>query len=324
MFLINPQVVPDLDPGFRPFALLSRALRIKQGARKVTLAIEQADGSVFHFVCYLPGGEDAHSLAFSQYLLMHNVRAALWVYGGYRVHIYGAPTPVVNWLKYHYYAYDVRGLFDADVMGEQVYFRKFEIIEHQTRSSFPEPRRNDLSVKLGGKGCYIGFDLGASNRRVVAVQDGQVVFEEDVEWLPVPETDPQFHYDGIMASLRAAAAKLPRVDGIGGSSAGVIVGNSTRIASLYRGVPRDKFRQCIVPQFQRMQTEFGGVPFTVVNDGEVAALAAAIEENARSVVGIALGSSTAGGFVTANGQLTTQQIGLLMAGVPLEEEVQTA
>ena len=64
------------------------------------------------------------------------------------------------------------------------------------------------------------FDLGGSDRKVAAVIDGKVVFSEETVWDPYFQSDPQYHLDGIMDSLRKAAAHLPRVDGIGGSAAG--------------------------------------------------------------------------------------------------------
>jgi hypothetical protein len=43
--------------------------------------------------------------------------------------------------------------------------------------------------------------------------------------------------------LHRAAAHLPRVDAIGGSSAGIIVDNEIRVASLLRAVPRKLFQK---------------------------------------------------------------------------------
>jgi hypothetical protein len=48
---------------------------------------------------------------------------------------------------------------------------------------------------------------------------------EELEWDPYHQADPQYHWDGIMDSLRHAASHLPRVDAIGGSAAGVYVDN---------------------------------------------------------------------------------------------------
>jgi predicted NBD/HSP70 family sugar kinase len=47
------------------------------------------------------------------------------------------------------------------------------------------------------------------------------------------------------------------------------------------------------------------VPFEVVNDGEVTALAASMSLGVNSVLGMSLGTSTAGGWVNADGNITS-------------------
>ena len=135
--------------------------------------------------------------------------------------------------------------------------------------------------------------------------DGEVVFSEEVPWDPANHADPQWHYDGIDDSLRRAAAHLPRVDAIGGSAAGVYVDNQVRVASLFRSVPRDQFETRVRGLFDELRRAWGGVPFVVVNDGEVTALAGSMMVGAGAFLGIALGSSQAAGYVTRERTLTT-------------------
>ena len=45
----------------------------------------------------------------------------------------------------------------------------------------------------------------------------------------------------MTAALRLAQSKLPWLDAIGGSSAGVYVDNQPRVASLFRGIPAERF-----------------------------------------------------------------------------------
>ncbi|GAI61445.1 unnamed protein product, partial [marine sediment metagenome] len=52
----------------------------------------------------------------------------------------------------------------------------------------------------------IGFDLGASDRKVSAVIDSKAVFSEEVVWNPGMQTDPRYHYHEIMSMLYRAAA----------------------------------------------------------------------------------------------------------------------
>src|SRR6267378_2501706 len=54
-------------------------------------------------------------------------------------------------------------------------------------------------------GCRIGFDLGGSDRKVAAVIDGKVVFNDETVWDPYFQPDSQYHFDGIMDSLKKAA-----------------------------------------------------------------------------------------------------------------------
>jgi predicted NBD/HSP70 family sugar kinase len=159
---------------------------------------------------------------------------------------------------------------------------------------------------VGGNfnGCRIGFDLGASDRKVSAVIDGEAVYTEEVDWDPRGNSDPEYHYSEMRKMLKSAAEHLPRVDAIGGSSAGVFINNRPRVASLFRGIPKDKFESKIADMFLNLQKEWGDVPMTVLNDGEVTALVGADSLGATGVLGVAMGSSEAGGYVTPDGALT--------------------
>jgi predicted NBD/HSP70 family sugar kinase len=75
-----------------------------------------------------------------------------------------------------------------------------------------------------------------------------------------------------------------------------------RIASLFRGVPRERYHE-VRDLFLRIRRELG-VPLEIVNDGEVTALAGAMSLEDNAVLGIALGSSQAGGYVTPQGNIT--------------------
>jgi predicted NBD/HSP70 family sugar kinase len=56
--------------------------------------------------------------------------------------------------------------------------------------------------------------------------------------------------------------------------------------------------------FFELQEAWGGIPFEVVNDGEVTALAGSMALNDNAVLGIAFGSSLAAGYVTPQGNIT--------------------
>jgi hypothetical protein len=159
---------------------------------------------------------------------------------------------------------------------------------------------------MGGcwKGCRIGFDLGGSDRKCAAVIDGKVVHTEEVPWSPVTQADWTYHHDGIENSLRRAAAHLPRVDAIGGSSAGVYVNNQARIASLFRAIPRPDFNAHVRTLFLDIQKAWN-VPFVLMNDGDVTALAGSLSLEDHPVLGMAFGTSLAGGYCGSDGGLTS-------------------
>lgn len=52
------------------------------------------------------------------------------------------------------------------------------------------------------------------------------MYSEEVVWHPKTQEDPQYHFDGIVEAFRTAASKMPRVDAIGVSSAGVFIGKA--------------------------------------------------------------------------------------------------
>ena len=85
-------------------------------------------------------------------------------------------------------------------------------------------------------------------------------------------------------------------------SAGIYINNQVRIASLFRSVPLDVFNLKVKNMFNEMKAEWG-VPFEVINDGEVTALAGMMSLGDRAVLGVAMGSSQAGGFLNAEGHI---------------------
>ena len=297
-----PKIVPVLDPGFQPAVLCNRAheaaCAASGSAEEIGIALEQADGSVFRFAAQALPDDDHANAAHLERL----VKFLLWSRGACRVYLAG-PRTLAAGLQAHYR--DVAtGRFDADIMGEKIFGKPFEILPVAVEE-LPEARSAVAPLGRHLNGCRIGFDLGASDRKVAAVQDGEVLFSEEVEWDPRPQTDPQWHFDEIMACLRSAADKLPRVDAIGGSSAGVLVNNQIRIASLFRGVPEDLFKSRVRNLFRELKQAWNDIPFEVANDGEVTALAGSMAINDNGVLGIAMGSSEAVGYVTPDGAITT-------------------
>jgi len=301
--LIAPQVVPILDPGFRPAVLADRGYRALVDALPeavpVRLALEQADGTVFRFdVRVFPDAhpESAANFTFAERL----IKFLLWSRGGWRIYLDG-PASLAARLTAHYRE-TATGKFDAHLVAERMFDHPLEIVH---TSALPQERAKTRPLGRHLDGCRIGFDLGGSDRKVAALIDGTVVFSEETVWDPYYKPDPQYHFDGIMDSLSKAAAHLPRVDAIGGSAAGVYVNNHVKVGSLFRGVPDDVFNARVRDLFLDIQRAWHGVPFEVVNDGEVTALAGSMSLGENSILGIAFGTSTAAGYVTPDGNITS-------------------
>jgi predicted NBD/HSP70 family sugar kinase len=301
---IAPKWRPALDPGFVPAALWNRAFRalVRESGdpQSLTISLERRDGSVSVYrTAVLP--HQGANMAVNDRYVERLVKMLLWQKGGYKVTIAGPPE-IASFIRGVYSPAGQRA-FDYHFMGESVYDHPM-VVEHTGYDRAPEAREKGTDMGRNFDGCRIGFDLGASDRKSAALVDGEVVFSEEVSWDPSVQADPQYHFDGINASLERAAAKLPRVDAIGGSSAGVYVNNEVRIASLFRSVPPGLFNSRVRRLFFELQAAWGGIPFEVVNDGEVTALAGSMALNDNSVLGVAMGSSLAAGYVTPQGNIT--------------------
>lgn len=301
--LVLPRVRPPLDLGFRPAVLATRAFRaeIRKSGRPVPvrLAIEQADGSVSQFSTEI-FPETAAGAAGNFTYIERTLKFLLWSRGGWRIHVKG-PRDLTARLA-AYYRETPTGRFDSSIVGERIFDHAIEVMP---ADKLPPESQRTAALGRHLEGCRIGFDLGGSDRKVAAVIDGNVVFSDETAWDPYFQPDPQYHYDGIMDSLKKAAAHLPRVDAIGGSAAGIYLNNRVKVASLFRGVAADVFEARVKPIFCELQKAWGGVPFEVVNDGEVTALAGSMALGRNRILGISLGTSTAGGYVNAEGNITS-------------------
>jgi len=215
---------------------------------------------------------------------------------------FSGPDELGRRLERHYRE-TATGTFDAALMGGKIYERSFEVTLVPAEKM---PLAHETTAPLGRHldGCRIGFDLGASDRKAAAVLDGKTVFSDETVWDPRSHSDPKWHFEQIMDSLKRAAAHLPRVDAIGGSSAGVYVNNRVQVASLFRGVPEEMFSQRVKTLFLEIKKAWNNIPFEVVNDGEVTALAGSMSIGGNAVLGVALGSSQAVGYVTPEGTIT--------------------
>jgi len=302
ILLARPTVVPPLDPEFRSVA--QGNLRYRQAVAAantrvpLAIALESNHGHVSIFNTeILPAGSE-HDAATRLYV-ERLVKFRLWQIGGWKILI-GGPRDIGGFIAQTYARNGARA-FDANLM-EQVYERPL-VVETVDHSEVPEARESFAA--LGGHldGCRIGFDLGASDYKLAAVREGEAVFTTEIPWDPRAQADPDWHYQKINDGLRLAAKHLPRVDAIGVSSAGIYIENKVMVASLFRAVPPDLFARKIKPMFLNLRREWG-VPLEVANDGDVTALAGAMSLQTNAVLGVAMGSSQAAGFLDAEGRIT--------------------
>ena len=290
--------IPPLDPGFRPAVLFNHryVAAAKASGKSVPLVIglERENGLFSRFETVVKSAVDADTLRYAERL----VKFLLWARGGWRIYVSG-PKEIGRQIALNYSQTGERS-FDVQLMS-RVYERPFEVIT--TRPELVPPEKETTAASGGHlEGCRIGFDLGASDYKVAAVKDGEVVFSDEFPWNPRDQADPNYHYEHLNGGLKKAAAHLPRVDAIGGSSAGVIVDNKIMVASLFRAVPTEKF-DAAKNIFLRLRDEWK-VPLEVANDGDVTALAGAMSLKTNGMLGIAMGSSEAAGFINAKGGMT--------------------
>jgi len=300
--LVEPYFTPPLDPDFRPAVLANRAFlaQVEESGMGVPLRIglERADGSVstFETKCFGPHSDRfAANLTYAERL----VKFLLWQRGGWRVMV-GGPVAIGEHIKAVYSPTGARA-FDYDFMGG-VYEHDFTV-EIMDAAAVPATKETTMPLGRHLDGNRIGIDLGGSDYKLAAVKDGQAVWADEFPWDPKTQTDPSYHRERINAGLKEAASHLPSVDAIGGSAAGVWINDRVLVASLFRGIPKDVFNAQVKDLFVNIGKEWG-VPLTIVNDGEVTALAGSMELNANAVLGIAMGTSEAAGYVTPDGNIT--------------------
>ena len=288
--------IPELDPEFFPVLRFNQAF-LRTAQKPMSVAVERDRGQVA--VCNTRIHGTPEWFEADCYYMDRLVKSLLWMKGGWKVYVAGDEA-IGKYLQQTYSLTGARA-FDADFMAG-VYERPFEVVLCDQ-----VPAEHDVSQAIGRHmdGCRIGFDAGGSDRKVSAVVDGETVFSEEVVWFPKVTADPQYHYDGIVSALKAAAEHMPRVDAVGVSSAGVYINDRTMVASLFLKVPKDEFDAKVKDIFIRAITDtFGDVPYAVCNDGDVSALAGAMSLEDNSVLGIAMGTSEAVGYVDEKGNIT--------------------
>lgn len=289
-------VLAALDPNFQPLSLAwkeyQRDVKASGKPRRFVCAVERSNGYTSSWEAYiLPEGQEEERTV---NLLERFVKSLLWIRGGYLIKIFGCKA-LYERLKKDYRPGGARS-FDADFMSN-VYEKPFEILWFEDADSIATAIESKSAIGRHMDGCRIGFDAGGSDRKVSAVIDGEAIFSEEVVWFPKTNENPEYHYKGILSAMKKAASHMPRVDAIGVSSAGIYIENQIKAASLFLKVEKELFNTKVKNMYINIAKEIGDVPLIVANDGDVTALAGAMSLDAGNVLGIAMGTSEAGGYV---------------------------
>jgi hypothetical protein len=311
------KVISGTDTGFQaPLKALDFLRAHAHGAADtVAVAWEREGGNVYRYDITIPRRIHPAMMPGVRHLVERVVKFVLWAAGGWKLYLAG-PDAIVKPIARDYTKKGARA-FDYDFFTA-IYGRKVEV-EIVPIRKMPAMREREVVVKNNTNGNRIGFDLGASDFKISALKRGKVVFSKEFPWDPRPQSDPEYHFEKLSAGLEEAAAALGgKVDAIGGSTAGTLVGKKLGVASLIRGVKEKNPSKYEVAQriFDRVEEEWQ-CPLEVFNDGDVTALAGAITTKRNGILGVAMGSSEAVGYINQKGALTGRISELAFAPVDL-------
>ena len=299
----NLRVKASLDPGFEPAIVGIRKYLLdvlKSGDfEEVFIALERSgiDKSFYRTVVF---SDEADKHDDNCFYIERLIKSLLWVKGGYKIQ-YSGPRKLGEFIK-KTFSNDGNRSFDSNFMS-RIYEKPFEVefVDTDDIEIIPEPSK---PIGRNLDGYRIGFDAGGSDRKVSAVVNGKSIYSEEVIWFPKQTSDPDYHYNEILQAMKTAASKMPRVDAIGVSSAGTYVNNRTMAASLFIKVPDDLFEEKVKDIYLNVAKELGDVPIEVANDGDVTALAGSMSLNKNKVLGIAMGTAQAAGYIDHFGNIT--------------------
>jgi predicted NBD/HSP70 family sugar kinase len=317
----NPKLNTPLDPNFKPAILAIEAFEKEVHQTKtyeqITIGLKRSDEdiSVYETLIFEESNPNAMQ---NKYYIERLIKSLLWTKGGYQI-LFKGPNTLGEFIKETFSHQGLR-TFDVAFM-ERIYEQPFDVIIVDKDDKLIEVEQ----AKSIGKhldGYRIGFDAGGSDRKVSAVVNGETIFSEEVIWHPKTNSDPMYHINGIKDSILRAASKMPRVDGIGVSSAGVYIDNQAKVASLFRQVPDDLYEKHIKNIYIDIAKDMGNIPIEVSNDGDVTALAGAMSLDDHKVLGIAMGTSQAAGYVDHKGHITGWLNELCFVPVDFNEDAQ--
>jgi len=305
ILLSRPKVPAPLDPNFSPVVLAK-----KQYAKAV-----EGCTDALEWACPRTGGcgrgklivfpEGHADMDASIYLAGVLIQEMIWQRSASELQLAG-PKGVVDALARQFapggmYEFEATQMPCVNGTPEA----PFQVKVVGSAADLPEAKDEPQTMGKEANGCRLAFDLGKSDIKVVAVQDGEIKYSKETEW-DVTNPDPEYHFKAIVDAMNLGKAELPKIDAIGGSATGTVSAkNEATWCDIFPNVPPDVYKEKVVDIFSRIAKEVAGkeVPLKVINDGEVTALAAYQKIKAGNVLGISMGSSEGGGYANADGNL---------------------
>src|SRR4030042_3922271 len=181
--LMKPKIDFIIDEKFYPAVLWNHSFlnAIHNSKKSVPLyiALQRGDESVSTFETRFFYQESKYA-SLKCFYVERLVKTLLWIYGGPKI-IIGGPQEIGEYIK-KLYSQKGKRFFDTNFMSN-IYGQPFSIVACNAKQVLPVKEKS-IPLNRQLKGCRIGFDLGASDRKVSAVIDGKVVFSEEVVWNP--------------------------------------------------------------------------------------------------------------------------------------------
>ena len=269
--------IPKYDKEFKPALLeiqkFNEEVAKSQDKTELVICLERTKGYNYHYKTFIYKEGTGHDE--ENYFMIERIcKILLWIVGGYKFYISGSNL-IASKLKL---AYKENGQRKFDYFFfKDVYENYIEIVSCE-KEEIPKLNLEEIKLSNGLNGNRIGFDAGGSDRKVSAVINGEVKFSDETIWNPKTNSDPNYHIEGIMDSFLKACEHLPTVDGVGISTAGIVVDNKIMVASLFLKVSKEEYEKKIkniyVNCVKNLEKKYNKkIPVIVANDGDVTALA---------------------------------------------------
>ncbi len=259
----------------------------KRAKEEITIALIRGEDVCFPFK--VPVTDDFEE---SYFYLKKVFLSLLWIIGGYRF--------LFHCDQYFYSRFKERIQKDEEVSAS---FKAIEAVYGEPVSfalteEIPLTKEKKTKHSLSAFGCRVGLDLGGSDIKTMAVKDGEIVYSSEIPWSPKEAKDPSYHESRIRSALLEASSHLERVDAVGVSTSGIVADELVIYPSLFASCSEKDKKEGVRVLLKDLCCKlFPDASFALINDGDASALGASFLYEKDSVLGLALGTSLAGGYV---------------------------